>query len=91
MRTFTVADYNLNIECFRKSIVETEVAHRVLQIGRNVKREIGKYERFDQLLETLQGVSKAKQKAMPNEVLSATAARLKQKLTDFENTENHVV
>lgn len=43
MRTFTVADYNLNMECFQKSIIETEVEARVLQESKKVKVELQKY------------------------------------------------
>lgn len=46
LKTFTVADYNLNMECFEKSIIETSIEGRVIESTKNVKKEIEKYVKF---------------------------------------------
>lgn len=91
LKTFTVADYNLNMECFEKSIIETPIEGRLIESTKNVKKEIEKYVKFEENLTLLENLSKSKQKLEPNEVLSATCEKYKRKLNEFGTVFNDLL
>lgn len=68
-QTVSVSDYNLNIECFDKTIIKTEIDPRMVEESEKVKKEITKFEKFKGLLEGLLEYSERCSKVKVNELI----------------------
>lgn len=81
--TFSVADYNLNIECFKENIILTEIDPRAIETKKQVKKEVEKFKLFKASIEAMQAVSEAKKNSTFTEVVSQACVKIRDALSEY--------